>query len=169
MKMKKLWWLSLMLIIVVPMVAACLGGDARYRGRLVAPEHRVSLADDRGTGLWETFDMAIRYEYLREGDSMTLSGVVTLSEHYQLSYDFLKKLDLELVLLDRDSRVVMTRDLDVGRPLGVDWQVNFTEQVPVTETVAAFSFAYDGVVRGDGEDHGGAVNFWLIPRAAAKE
>jgi len=163
MKATALGWLGLLLVTVSVTITACQGGRALYQGKQVVQERRVVLAPDSATGVWETFDVVVRYAYSLDAGRMSLVGSVTVSEHYQLTYEILEKLELDLVLLDREARVVASRELDIGRPLGQLWQMEFDEQFALPDGVESFSFAYDGKVRGGGHDRPESASFWLVP------
>jgi len=162
MKTSALGWLGILLAVVL--VVGCYGGATPYLGKHVAAEHVVALAPGQATGTWETFDVAVRYAYTLDGGRLNLTGSVTVADHYQMTYEQLKRFELELVLLDSDARVLKTYDLDVGLPLGILWQMDFERQFALPDGVTAFSFAYDGAARGAGEDSGDGANFWLTPR-----
>lgn len=143
---------------------ACQSMSAFYQGRQPQAEHVVALTSSAEERVWSTFDLSIHYRVERVDGSGRVFGHVEMSDHYKINYEKLWSLDVYLLLLDEESRVVETRRVSWGVRDDIEDELDFDEQLTLPPNVVAFSFAYEGVAREMSSEAGGSSSFWLRPR-----
>ena len=119
-----------------------------YHGNTVSSVPVVVLQEGTPTaGRWETFDLIIEYEYIQKSDSITISGEASLTQHYQMLYTSIIRMDTYIFFLDEDSRVLETASLiNVWTNSTRDIQI-FSKFYKVPIGTKRVSFGYSGVAQ----------------------
>ena len=127
--------------------SGCVEISKKYHGNAVSSVNVVTLQEKGASaGRWETFDLVIDYEYIREGDDLELSAQVALGQHQQRAYENIRRLDVYLFFLDENSRVLETVSF-VGNMFGsTEELMKISRSYKTPAGTAGISFGYDGVV-----------------------
>ena len=131
-----------------------------YHGNKVSSVPVVALQEGSHTSAtWETFDLIIDYKYIQDGNSLEISGQAALSQHYQMMYTNIPRMDTYIFFLDKDSRVLKTAIfVNVWTNNTKDIQ-DFSKSYNVPTGTTGISFGYSGEVQGiDGKG-----SFWELP------
>ncbi|MBW2474858.1 MAG: hypothetical protein JRE56_09725 [Deltaproteobacteria bacterium] len=140
---------SLFLICLLVFAAGCVETAMLYHGAHVTSVPVVALQEGPSVaGRWETFDMTIDYKYQRNGDNLELSGQAALSQHYQMNYASVLRMQTYLFFLDQDARVLETAFFVTPWSSGVEDIQEFSKSYPMPFGTTALSFGYSGSVNG---------------------
>ena len=149
---------------------ACQSSMFSYRGATVEPDDRILLDERHGQGLWQTFDLAIEYQYEKKADVLELSGVGELSHHYRSLYEILNRLHITAYFLDNEGKVLEGKLVFNSNSLKIDDAFSFKHALEIPPDTVSFTFSYFGGVRegggrepGGGGD-GGSDSFYKFPR-----
>ena len=158
----------LLLMIVVALsltLGACIGTGVFYVGKGVKAEHAVALEEAiQQEATWETFDLTVNYRAVQEGDVLEMKGEVKLSQHFTMNYARLSRLDVYVLALDKDLRVLESSRLNLRPTIELEYPIGFTASLPLPSDTTSISFAYNGVAREGGTRDGGTSAFWLLPQ-----
>ena len=140
---------SLFLTCLLVFSAGCVETSMLYHGKHVTSVPVVVLQEGPPVaGRWETFDMTIDYTYQRNGDNLELSGQAALSQHYQMNYSGVVRMQTYLFFLDQDARVLATAFFVTPWSSGVEDIQGFSKSYPMPAGTAGLSFGYSGSVNG---------------------
>ena len=154
-------------------VVACQSSFFSFRGATVEPDDRIYLLEEGpGHGLWQTFDLAIEYQYEKKADMLELSGVVELSHHYRSLYESLNRLYLTVYFLDNEGKVLEGKLVFISNSLKLDDKLSFKHLLEIPPDTVSFTFSYQGSVRGGGgggrrDRDGGGDSFHKYPRRSS--
>lgn len=148
----------------VAVVVGCQSTATFFQGQQVLQQEAVMVQNVAADGTWSTFDLEIQYRVGVDKSLMRISGQAELSDHYKHNYALLYDLNLYLLLLDDEFRVVETRRVRFVPPLDIERSFQFDEQLSLPPGIAAFSFAYDGDAREGSRDGWSGSSFWHRPR-----
>jgi hypothetical protein len=156
-------------------IVACQSSLFSYRGATVEPDDRINLLEEGpGHGVWQTFDLAIEYQYEKKTDMLELSGVVELSHHYRSLYDILTRFYLTVYFLDNEGKVLEGKQVLISNSLKLDDKFSFKHFLEIPPDTVSFTFSYLGGVRGggggrdpDGGSDGGSDSFYKFPRRSS--
>ncbi len=130
-------------------IVACQSSFFSYRGATVEPDDRIYLLEEGpGHGLWQTFDLAIEYQYEKKTDMLELSGVVELSHHYRSLYDILTRLYITVYFLDNEGKVLEGKQVFISTSLKIDDKFSFKHFLEIPLGTVSITFSYQGNVRG---------------------
>ena len=160
------------LLLSLVSIVACQSSFFSYRGATVEPDDRIYLLDEGpGHGLWQTFDLAIEYQYEKKSDMLELSGVMELSHHYRSLYEILSRLYLTVYFLDNEGKVLEGKQVFISTSLKIDDKFSFKHFLEIPPGTVSITFSYMGKVRGggggrepDGGGDGGSDSFYKFPR-----
>ncbi len=113
------------------------------------------------SGTWKTFDITIDYNYIQNAEILEISGHTVLSEHYQMNYSRISRLDIFLFYLDENSRVLKTAKITRSMTGDVNEIMTFSQQLTVPTEAKNLSFGYDGIAFE--EWRGNANSFYELP------
>lgn len=143
----KVKFVSLTLTSLLIIASGCVEIPMLYHGNTVSSVPVIALQEGSpNAGRWETFDLIIDYKYIQKGDRFEISGKASLSQHYQMTYDSLRRMCVYIFFLDKDARVLETAFL-VNEWFGSTQDIqefSKTYKVPIGTT--GFSFGYFGEV-----------------------
>lgn len=135
---------------LLSLTSGCVETPMLYHGNAVSSVPVVAMQEGSSIAeRWETFDLIIDYKYIKKGDRFEISGQAALSQHYQMAYDGITRMDVYIFFLDKDSRVLETAFL-VNTWLGNirdSQDVSKSYKVPIGTT--GISFGYSGEVSTD--------------------
>jgi len=137
----------LSLTCLLSLASGCIQIPMLYHGNTVSPEHVVALQEHSpAAGRWETFDLIIDYKYLKKGDRFEISGQASLSQHYQMTYDGIRRMYVYIFFLDKDSRVLET-DFLINAWYGNVRDIQaFSKSYKIPVGTTGISFGYSGEV-----------------------
>ena len=144
------------------MAQGCVETSMRYHGNAPSPDMSLFVLQKGGvqSGTWQTFDITIDYSYSQNAEGLDISGQAVLSEHYQMNYDGISKLDLFLFFLDEDSRVLETVRIAWSMTGRVTEIMTFSQKLTVPSGAKNLSFGYDGAATAD---RSGGTIFYELP------
>ena len=144
---------------------ACNNKILSYRGRWVDDADRITLQDGGPhKGNWQTRDLTIAYEYVKDAQSLKISGVVELSDHLKMGFSTLEYLNINVISVENgfvlDSKDIKT--FGYRRYMDYMGKMTFETHLELSEGAVAVSFSYSGtVMEGGGR---GDWRFWKVPR-----
>ncbi|UCG09013.1 MAG: hypothetical protein JSV83_10325 [Desulfobacterales bacterium] len=158
----------LMVFILISLFLACNNKIMSYRGRWVEEADRLVLQDGGPhKGRWQTRDVVIEYQYIKDAKSMQISGVVKLADHLKTGFTTLEYLNINVISLD-NGIVLDSKDIKTfGYRRYIDYlgKVTFETRMDLSEGAVAIAFSYSGkVIEGGGR---GDWSFWKVPRLSA--
>lgn len=150
-------WLIWLLAFVA---SGCVQTAMMYRGNTVTSAPVVALQENGpNAGIWETFDLTIEYEYAQDGNVLEIIGEVALSQHYQITYDHLRRLSVYIFFVDENSQVLETLSF-VGLMAGsTEERQRLSRHYKIPPGAVGISFGYEGAA-GDRDSH---VSFYKLP------
>ena len=129
-------------------IVACQSSLFSLRGATVEPDDRINLLEEGpGHGLWQTFDLAIEYQYEKKTDMLELSGAVELSNHYKSQYDELWRFYLTVYFLDNEGKVLEGKPVLNSNLLKIDDKFPFKHFLDIPPGTVSITFSYQGRVR----------------------
>ena len=143
---------------------ACNNKFLSYRGRWVEEADRIVLQDGGPhKGSWQTRDVIIDYEYVKDAKSLQISGVVELSDHLKTGFTTLEYMNINVISLENgfvlDSKDIKT--FGYRRYIDFMGKMTFETHLELSEGAVAVSFSYSGtVMEGGGR---GDWSFWKVP------
>lgn len=143
---------------------ACNNKIVSYRGRWVDDADRIALQEGGPhKGSWQTRDVTIAYEYVKDAQSLQISGVVELSDHLKMGFSTLEYLNINVISLENgfvlDSKDIKT--FGYRRYIDFMGKMTFETHLELSEGAVAVSFSYSGtVMEGGGR---GDWRFWKVP------
>ena len=155
------------ILICVFMAAAILNGCqgfSRGIGEMVAPEKRLSL-DEGGphTGAWVTRDLVFSYDYVRQGDRMTVNGTVEFLGGVS-NFPVMLSFYLQAYYLNAAGQVIaVDRIYNGGRGREIEtWR--FTRNLVMPPEATGWAVGYSGMAKDYGPPRDAADwTFWDTP------
>ncbi len=130
--------------------SGCVEIPMLFHGNTVSSVPVVALLEGSpAAGRWETFDLIIDYKYIKQGDGFEISGQTALSQHYQMTYDGISRMDVYIFFLDKNSRVLETAYLVTAWTGNTQDSQDFSKSYKVPNETIGVSFGYSGEVSED--------------------
>ena len=152
-------------ILLLAGLAACQSSLTSYRGKPVDAENRFDLpAGGPHKGSWQTRDLRVEFQYLREQQDLQISGLVK-PQTYLRHFNILENLILSLHFVDAGGKVlvdeaIMSAGYRIEMPEKMAFRANL--KVPPGSTAIAFSYRGSAAIVGEsGGDNG--WDFWKGP------
>lgn len=144
------------------LAAGCVNPSLMYHGNSLSSEMSLVILQKGATqsGTWKTFDITIDYEYTQNADVLDVSGKAVLSEHYQMNYNGISRLDIFLFFLDENSRVLKTANITKSMTGETTEVMTFSKQHTVPAEAKSFSFGYQGSALAE---LSGTTTFYKLP------
>ena len=146
-------------------LAACQGSLTSYRGKPVEAKNRFDLLEGGPQkGDWQTRDLRVEFQYLREQQDLQISGLVK-PQDYLLHYNFMKSFFLGLHFVDAGGKVLVdVAIMSAGYRVEMPDQMAFKANLKIPPDGTAIAFSYRGSAFIIGDDGGGdGWNFWQGP------
>ncbi len=149
------WVFSLLFI-----VTGCVAPSNPFVGNTVSSAPVVALqSGGPHADSWQTFDIAIDYEYKQDGDVFEIQGAAVLSQRYEIMYSQLRDLRVYLFFLDDNSRVLEASMIARSLTMQIDQKLQFNHLFKAPPGTTRISFGYDGRVSENEDYH----SFYLLP------
>lgn len=146
-------------------LAACQGSLTSYRGKPVEAKNRFDLLEGGPReGDWQTRDIRIEFQYLREQQDLQISGLVK-PQDYLLHYNIMKSFFLGLHFVDAGGKVLVDETImSAGYRVEMPEQMAFKANLKIPPDSTAFAFSYSGRAMISGDDsRGNGWDFWQGP------
>ena len=146
-------------------LSTCQGSLTSYRGKQVEAKNRFDLLEGGPhEGDWQTRDIRVEFQYLREQQDLQISGLVK-PQDYLMHYNFMKSFFLSLHFVDTGGKVLVDETI-----MSAGYRVEMPEQmalkanlkIPPDSTAIAFSYRGRAYISGD-FGQGGGWDFWQGP------
>lgn len=159
---RKTWWKVFLAGGLAVLLAGCQSGFLGGVNRMVAPEKRVPF-DPGGPheGVFKGNDFLLVYSYVKDGQSLQLSGIVELRGGAE-GFGWLERLFARAYFYGADGRILESVGL-INRGRGrseESWR--FSKTVDLPPGAVGMAFGYSGRVRGVGID-APTWDFWGTP------
>ncbi len=148
-----------------PALAACQSGLTSYQGKTVAAQNRFDLQQGGPhKGSWQTRDLLIEYQYLREQQNLQISGLVKPQTHI-LNFNILKYLFFSLHFVDAEGKVLVDEAImSAGYRIAMPEQMAFKANLKIPPDSTAIAFSYRGsALSGGGQGECTGWDFWQGP------
>jgi hypothetical protein len=146
-------------------IATCQGSLTSYRGKPVEAKNRFDLLEgEPQDGDWQTRDIRVEFQYLREQQDLRISGLVKPRD-YLLHYNIMKSFFLSLHFVDTGGKVLVDETLMLaGYRVEMPEQMAFKANLKIPPDSTAIAFSYSGRAFIVGDDGGGnGRDFWQGP------
>lgn len=146
-------------------LVACQSSLTSYRGKPVEAKNRFDLLEGGPhKGAWQTKDLWINFQYLREQQDLQISGLVKLQD-YLLHYNIMKSFFLGLHFVDAEGKVLVDEAImSAGYRVEMPDQMAFKANLKIPPDSTAIAFSYSGRAFIIGDDGGcGGWEFWQGP------
>lgn len=139
---------------MLAVVTGCVATADLYKGNPVTKVSLVALETGGPTaGRWETFDMAIDYNYTLNQGLLDISGKVIPSSFYRLNYASFRQITVYAFALNKDNRVAQTTMLVSLGGVGTDQNFDFSHRFQVPAGTTGLSFGYNGEAKEAASSH----------------
>jgi hypothetical protein len=158
---------GLLLAASMIVLAGCQGALLTYKGAKVRDDSLIHLTEaTQGSGIYQTTDLIIEYQWVRSGNELQLSGLAKFTSRIQNSFTMIPVFDLSLFLTDAQGNILEQRWIATpGVEPGSRMLIN--EKLLLSPETANIAFSYSGQARdsdGSGQDKGdGDMPFWQVP------
>jgi hypothetical protein len=145
--------LLVFVLLVVPgiMLLGCQTATMGYRGATLAPSSQIPLAEGpKHSDHYQTLDVTIDYEYVRNGDAMQLSGVVRYGAGLQHNFVLVPQFYMRLYFADAGGNVLSYHGVPISGYGYVDDVMRFSEHLTLPPGTAFMAFGYNGYARDTG-------------------
>jgi hypothetical protein len=166
-------WTGLLALILlaVPglMLVGCQTAGTGYGGATLAPSSQIPLMDGtKRSNHYETLDVSIDYEYVRNGDALQLSGVVRYGAGLRHNFVMIPQFYMRLYFGDAKGSVLSYHGVPVSGYGYPDDVMRFSEHLTLPPGTAVMAFGYSGYARDTGghRDGGGGnteAHFYYDP------
>ena len=146
-------------------LSSCQGSLTSYRGKTVEAKNRFDLLEGGPhEGDWQTRDIRVEFQYLREQQDLRISGLVK-TQDYLLHYNFMKSFFLGLHFVDAGGKVLVDETImSAGYRVEMPEQMAFKANLKIAPDSTAIAFSYRGSAFISGEfGWGGGWEFWQGP------
>ncbi len=141
------------LLIACTLLGGCQGALSNIQGQRIQYGDRILIKDGgQQTGEYRSEDLTVKYEYVRNGDSLKISGVIRFSNSVQGLFGTVRSFSLALVLADAQGLVLAQQGLAIASGQSVTEPLSFNKTIVVPPQTASMALGYNGVVSGTGTD-----------------
>jgi hypothetical protein len=148
-------------------LSGCQGSLFNLQGQNIQYADRVILKEGgQQTEQYRSDDLTVKYEYVRNGDSLKISGIVRFSNAMQSNFPTVNTFGLALVLADARGAVLAQQGLTTGYDMNAEEPLSFSRTMVVPARTALMAFSYGGRASSSGGTFGfGITEFWHDPVA----
>jgi hypothetical protein len=138
----KLKTFSLGFVFLLILVSGCATPSSQSLGDIVSKPVIGLQPGGPHSGLWKTFDINIDYGYKFSGDIFSITGFATLSDFYVMKYSRLNDLQVYLLFLDGNSRVLESNLLarDLSGKINTKLELNKSFKAPAGSVNISFEY-----------------------------
>jgi hypothetical protein len=146
-------------------LGGCQGSLFNVQGQNLEYADRITVqSGGPRTGHYSSPDLTLDYEYVRNGDSLKISGTIRFSTSMQGNFLTINTFNLALVLADAQGTVLAQEGLATAYSQNVADRVTFSKTSVIPASTASMAFWYSGSVAGSGSA-GSPTPFWHDPVA----
>jgi len=152
-------------IFLLAVLVSCQSSLTSYRGKPVEAKNRFDLLEGGPhKGDWQTRDLRLEFQYLREQQDLQISGLVK-PQAYLLHYNFMKSFFWGLHFVDVGGKVLVDEAImSAGYRVEMPDQMAFKANLKIPPDSTAIAFSYRGRAFISGEfGRGGGWDFWQGP------
>ncbi len=147
-------------------LVGCQGALLTYEGAKVRDPYRVALPDGtQRSASYQAPDLIIRYEILRIGDELRLSGTAEYTPKIRNGYSQVTYFHLSVFLIDQYGKILQDKGIMTPGSDDPNNQMRFNEKIQLPRGTAYMAFSYNGQARvaGSRKDSSGETSFWDVP------
>lgn len=151
-------------IVSVIGLAGCQKNLLGPTGNFVPVGYRIPLVEgERASGNWQTRDLMMRYNALRTGDALEISGDLRFSTAVTYSFRSVRSFHLRAYLLNNDGIVLGTGGILIIPQGDSDDEYPFHTTIPLLPGTTFMALGYTGQAHGSDDDGGTDTPLWEIP------
>jgi hypothetical protein len=157
---------TLFLMIASFTIASCGGRLYSYKGIQVTHDNLIAeLKEGNQQGVWKTNELAVTYQYQMTPEALKIKGRTQLLGGFAIGFSWIKRLSVNLLFLDEQGVVIENVLIfSVGNHYAIDTiPMLFDQTIPVPEGARSISFAYEGELRGAGNEDEISYSIWSYP------
>jgi hypothetical protein len=158
--------IGLLLVVSGIVFAGCQGALLSYKGAKVRTPYRIALSDGtQKSAHYQSPDLTIDYQILRNGDELRVSGVVEYTPKITNTYTLIPYFHLSLLLTDQYGNILQEKGLMTPGSNDPNNKMRVSEKIHLPSGTAYMAFSYSGEARCGGRQDGGggAMSFWEVP------
>jgi hypothetical protein len=149
-------------------LTGCQGALLTYKGAKVRDAYRIALADGtQRSARYQSPDLTIDYQVLRNGDELQLSGVAAYTPRIKNGFNLVPYFRLSVFFTDQGGNILQDTGIMTPGSDDTNHQIRFSEKIRLPPGTADMAFSYSGQARdsdGVGNDKGGGdMPFWQVP------
>jgi hypothetical protein len=127
-------------------------------------KYMVHLKDGNQQGIWKTNELAVKYKYQLTHDNLKIDGTVELVGGFAIGFNYIKRLAVNLVLLDNQGNIIKSILIFSGqRNLTIPIPMRFENTIPVPGGAQTISFSYDGELLDSNHRGSTSYDIWFSP------
>lgn len=132
------------------------------------PQSKWILLSQAGnqSGIWQTEDLILNYEYDRDHSQFYISGVIRFPGPIRNQFEIVQYFHLDAIPVDAQGRVLDMIGLMSASEMNMlyDGPIDFNKILALPPNTAAMAFSYRGRATGGGSYFdGGYADFWEYP------
>ncbi len=150
------WGHLVFALLIVPsmMLLGCQTVMTPYSGGTLAPSSLIPLQEgSRHTDHYETLDILVDYDYVRNGDTLQLAGAVRYAPSLQHNFIMVPRFYMRLYFADARGNALSYFQLPVSGYGYSDDVMRFNDRWQLPPGTAFMAFGYDGYARDTGGHH----------------
>jgi len=142
-----------------------------YSGGKIKAGYQIPInPEGEQTAVYQTDDVSINYQYLRDGDGLKIAGTVNFGSGTQANFNYVDYFNLSLLLADSQGSIIAAKSLVSSNSVNlrsVNSRVLFNRDlnIPAEATFMAFAYTGQAGLGGGGSSGGGNSQFWEYPIA----
>jgi len=158
---------GLLLVASSIVLTGCQGALLTYKGAKVRDVYRIALADGtQRSAHYQSPDLTIDYQVLRNGDELQLSGVAEYTPKIKNGYTLIPYFHLSVFLTDQYGKILQDKGITTPGSDDPNNRMRFSEKIQLPPGTANMVFSYSGEARSGGgrqDGGGGNTSFWEVP------
>ncbi len=155
---------QVLLVVLALLLAGCQGGLMGVKGRTVHRESRIPVPPSgEHSASWETRDLSLDYQYMRQADALTISGRVRFSDAIKGNFDLIQYFHMDVILVDDQGKVLDMVGLTSGSYGNSDYPQTFSKTFRLPPGTTSMAFSYRGQAYSGDDEDGSSAYFWEYP------
>jgi len=142
-----------------------------YTGSKIKAGYQIPIMPDgEKTGVYQSDDLSVDYQYVRKGEDLKIAGTVKFGSGTQFNFNYVDFFNLSLLVGDSQGMILADDGLVSASWVnltGPNNQVQFSKNMRIPPNAAVIAFTYTGQASegglGGGENGGGNTQFWEYP------
>jgi len=152
------------MILLIGLMIGCQSVLDPYTGKVVNEDSRIPLAEGGPyEGVWKTSDMSFQYSYVKDSDSLKISGNLALLVASCHRFAILDSLFVRINFIDAEGKLIQSKVLwsTVSSNYSYEWKIG-ERGVELPPDTAAIGFSYIGRLKEAGSDPTD-MDLWCSP------